>query len=646
MPHAHRHRLLSTLHFLLLTGFLPSFFAERSSSQRSPPLEEAVELLRDAPLYPPLREDVSTNDNPELTEQSNNIVYDTETSIEESNIQVTPDESEPKFRGDASEDVDNSNLKYSVDNDEYSATADIEDIPFLRPVYPEENLFKSSFSDKEDTNDVFEASRDDDDDSQDISFFTSTKYDKSNENEFRTIRETKEYREENLNEADKVNIIVPDDDDLLAKKVIEENKNSEIDLITLGKNKQDDPGILIAPDFSTNAKDSVLIISDESTVEDEEVSQSGTHDFDTTVETITDTNDNSNTYDSKRNQERIKRSQDWDKSTKTSRRVKTGDTILNIRGAVRDAIGDAGAAPGPRASTRLDAFVIRPAPAPRQPLRDEPRPDAEEPAPKPVTSQKQDRELLVAAHSYVRIPCDLINVTNLRWYKDNEAALLSTALPGADGAGAAGAGGDGALHIPRAAQAHTARWRCAGQDTKGRARAGKPTRLLVYEAVRSVYLAVDGRRLDAGNTWVPVRDTAVLEVQCFAEGGVPAPELTWRLLAQEPALDHRPYLRVYHTNHSVEGVRWSRAVVTAARELHNATLRCAAVQRRPPPAAPRPPDAPPEPPAQDDLSAQLQIHVTYPPSFVISRWPGFGARLVADYPQHPFSLHSDRYVKE
>lgn len=281
-----------------------------------------MELLRDAPLYPPLREDVSTNDNPELTEQSNNIVYDTETSIEESNIQVTPDESEPKFRGDASEDADNSNLKYSVDNDEYSATADIEEIPFLRPVYPEENLFKSSFSDKEDKNDVFEASRDDDDDSQDISFFTSTKYDKSNENEFRTIRETKEYREENLNEADKVNIIVPDDDDLLAKKVIEENKNSEINLITLGKNKQDEPGILIAPDFSTNAKDSVLIISDEATVEDEEVSQSGTHDFDTTVETITDTNDNSNTYDSKRNQERIKRSQDWDKSTKVRKSKK------------------------------------------------------------------------------------------------------------------------------------------------------------------------------------------------------------------------------------------------------------------------------------------------------------------------------------
>lgn len=56
--------------------------------------------------------------------------------------------------------------------------------------------------------------------------------------------------------------------------------------------------------------------------------------------------------------------------------MKTGDTILNIRGAVRDAIGDAGAAPGPRASSRLDTFVIRPAQAQQQrkPQHDQPAP--------------------------------------------------------------------------------------------------------------------------------------------------------------------------------------------------------------------------------------------------------------------------------
>lgn len=42
--------------------------------------------------------------------------------------------------------------------------------------------------------------------------------------------------------------------------------------------------------------------------------------------------------------------------------------------------------------------------------------------------------------------------------------------------------------------------------------------MLSTEPVRSVYLAMDGRRLDAGNTWVPVRDKTELEVRCVAEG--------------------------------------------------------------------------------------------------------------------------------
>lgn len=37
------------------------------------------------------------------------------------------------------------------------------------------------------------------------------------------------------------------------------------------------------------------------------------------------------------------------------------------------------------------------------------------------------------------------------------------------------------------------------------------------ESVSGVYLRVDGRRL-AGDTWVPVRDRAPLEVSCVAEG--------------------------------------------------------------------------------------------------------------------------------
>nr|XP_049707702.1 uncharacterized protein LOC110383089 isoform X2 [Helicoverpa armigera] len=322
---------------------------------------------------------------------------------------------------------------------------------------------------------------------------------------------------------------------------------------------------------------------------------------------------------------RTKRSsgQDWERAPKgaATRRVKTGDTILNIRGAVRDAIGDAGAAPGPRASSRLDTFVIRPAHAPQAR-----KPQHDQPAPQPQTNVvKSERELLVEAHARARIECDVSNSSDVRWYKDGE--LVS-----------GGAGGEGvwrdhaALVVGRATRGDAALWRCTYTDRSGKTVSGKPTKLLIYEPVRSVYLAVDGRRLDAGNTWVPVRDKTELEVRCVAEGGVPPPELSWRLLALEPALDHRPYLRVHHTNYSIEGVSVSQAVVTAARELHNATLQCEARQRTAPPTPPAassaPPAAPSAPPAAL-MAAKLEIHVTYPPSFVISRWPGFGVSLSA-----------------
>ncbi|RVE51308.1 hypothetical protein evm_003988 [Chilo suppressalis] len=322
-------------------------------------------------------------------------------------------------------------------------------------------------------------------------------------------------------------------------------------------------------------------------------------------------------------EERMKRSsgQEWDKTNKAAdRRVKTGDTILNIRGAVRDAIGDAGAAPGPRASSRLDTFVIRPAHARRPHLQDQPAPANNAQAP------RSDRELLVEPHSKARILCDLVNVTNLRWYKDNELMSLSSSPSSAEGVWREG----GEAVVGRATRADGGAWRCAGVDRAGKTVSGKPTQLLIYEPVRSVYLAVDGRRLDAGNTWVPVRDKTVLEVRCVAEGGVPQPELSWRLLALEPSLDHRPYLRIHSTNYSIEGVSLSHAVVTAARELHNATLQCHARQRTPaaPPPGPAPAAATAASPA-DTHTAKLEIHVTYPPSFVISRWPGFGVSLSA-----------------
>lgn len=55
----------------------------------------------------------------------------------------------------------------------------------------------------------------------------------------------------------------------------------------------------------------------------------------------------------------------------------------------------------------------------------------------------------------------------------------------------------------------------------------------------------------------------------------------------------------------VDGVYWSRVVVTAARELHNATLQCSSRQRRAAPSPDNPGERPP-----DHLTAKLEIHVT------------------------------------
>jgi hypothetical protein len=41
-----------------------------------------------------------------------------------------------------------------------------------------------------------------------------------------------------------------------------------------------------------------------------------------------------------------------------------------------------------------------------------------------VQAPRNENELLVEAHAKAVIPCDLLNVTNLRWYKDNDVSII------------------------------------------------------------------------------------------------------------------------------------------------------------------------------------------------------------------------------
>ncbi|CAH2098550.1 unnamed protein product [Euphydryas editha] len=560
-------------------GFLPAVQSERSSSERSPAPLDAAELLRDAPLYPPLRDSDHYVDTEDLAKKNINE-NDNDKAI--------------------------SNLEHDYSND-------------LQPFFDTNEFDDEDSVENEAVNEVTGVEYDDPETSiEDSSILvTPEEFETDSRNKIVVVPKIYQENKYEINYTDKSTLNSDDYNEVTVEtvqngKYLDDVNPSRNTFIDDTEEIKDSNGFIVAPGSNVDELNRILMAEEARVVAENERYASEESVLESLPKETTDED----------SVERKKRSsgQEWDKGTK-SRRVKTGDTILNIRGAVRDAIGDAGAAPGMRASSRVDAFVIRPAPAmrdePREQMREARRDRVSASPPQPV---KLERELLVEPHAHARILCDLVNVTNLKWYKDNELINLPSSPGGGESAWREG----DAVEIPRASRGHAARWRCSGRDRSGRTVTGEPTKLLIYEPVRSVYQAVDGRRLDAGNTWVPVRDKTVLEVRCVAEGGVPPPELTWRLLALEPALDHRPYLRIHHTNYSIEGVTWSRVVVTAARELHNATLQCDARQRRPPRSPPRPPRNPTCSPPSSRYTSPVN-----PPSFVISRWPGFGISLSA-----------------
>ena len=47
---------------------------------------------------------------------------------------------------------------------------------------------------------------------------------------------------------------------------------------------------------------------------------------------------------------------------------------------------------------------------------------------------------------------------------------------------------------------------------------------------KNPYLVIDGRRLDPGNIFIPVKENTELSVACVVEGGNPPPTIKWSLL--------------------------------------------------------------------------------------------------------------------
>ena len=90
----------------------------------------------------------------------------------------------------------------------------------------------------------------------------------------------------------------------------------------------------------------------------------------------------------------------------------------------------------------------------------------------------------------------------------------------------------------------------------------------VPDPPRSLYLAVDGRRLDPGNLFLPVKEGAELAVSCVVEGGHPPASLVWLLTPH-----HSPGLNTSGGTHPHISEAHLGAVLRA---YHNSTVTCLA----------------------------------------------------------------------
>ncbi|XP_063995148.1 hemicentin-2 isoform X2 [Diachasmimorpha longicaudata] len=172
------------------------------------------------------------------------------------------------------------------------------------------------------------------------------------------------------------------------------------------------------------------------------------------------------------------------------------------------------------------------------------------------------------------------------------------------------------LHIDSAKLEDDGLWKCIIETDRGELLAGRLVKLVILEAPRGTYLLIDGRRLDPGNQFVPVKEGSDLTLECAAEGGNPPSILSWGMTLSQTTLDgpEQPPDNLTVVPSARGG--HSGAHLKVLRGHHNATIICTA--RHVTLAMP--------------LNASILLDVQYTPSFAITRLPGFGIPIVEGIP--------------
>ncbi|XP_058798926.1 hemicentin-2 isoform X2 [Phymastichus coffea] len=246
------------------------------------------------------------------------------------------------------------------------------------------------------------------------------------------------------------------------------------------------------------------------------------------------------------------------------------------------------------------------------------------------TATEQPIELVVKPLSKVVLPCELegnytsLFMTAVRSYRIRPASWLHegvavdmitidtrTEMSGT-GHRYIGDSSTAALHIDNVRLEDDGTWICQLEDDRGKLVVGRPVKLVVLEAPRGTYLLIDGRRLDPGNQFVPVKEGSELTLECAAEGGNPPPVLAWGMSFSQATLDgpEQPpdNLTIVPATSPVK----SGAHLKVLRGHHNATIICVARHVTLP----------------IPMNASILLDVQYTPSFAITRLPGFGIPIV------------------
>ncbi|XP_074098613.1 irregular chiasm C-roughest protein teiresias isoform X1 [Cotesia typhae] len=187
-----------------------------------------------------------------------------------------------------------------------------------------------------------------------------------------------------------------------------------------------------------------------------------------------------------------------------------------------------------------------------------------------------------------------------------------------------------ALHIDSARLEDDGIWKCTIENDHDELLFGRTVKLVILEAPRGTYLLIDGRRLDPGNQFVPVKEGSELTLECAAEGGNPPSVLSWGMtLSQttsegpEQPPDNLTVVPSTRAGHS-------GAHLKVQRGHHNATIICTARHVT----------------LNVPMNASILLDVQYTPSFAITRLPGFGnpifegmaVSLKCDVDSNPSSL--------